>query len=234
MKLLTQNSDLKKSGIYGWTIPAHWTMLKDGSQFNTCPNAGVCAAFCYAKSGTYQFRNVRDAHREKLDLVLNHRSEWKAMMKQELSKKKYDHRFIRIHDAGDFFNLEYALDWIEISNQFPSITFYTYTKEVSLFKTLTGQGSIPSNFIIIYSYGGKQDHLIEPEVDRHSDVFPDYQAMIDAGYIDIADDDSMAATSQNHRIGLYRNNIPHFVKRQGDQTFREWSQKKKYVKSEMK
>lgn len=233
MKLLTQNSDLKKSGIFGWTLPAHWTTLPDGSQFNTCPQAGVCAAFCYAKSGTYQFRNVRDAHRQKLDLVLNHRSKWKAMMMQEISKPKYKDRFIRIHDAGDFFDREYAIDWIDLARQFSAISFYSYTKEVSLFKALKSQEMIPSNFTIIYSYGGKEDHLIDPVVDRHSDVFPDHKAMLDAGYIDIAEDDSLAATSPNHRIGLYRNNIPHFVKRQGTQTFREWSQKK-HIKSEMK
>ena len=44
-KLLTQNSDLKKTGIYGWTLPAHWVKLSNGKKFNTCPNAGICAAF---------------------------------------------------------------------------------------------------------------------------------------------------------------------------------------------
>jgi len=66
MNLLTQNSDLRKSGIFGWTLPAHWVTLTDGTKFNTCPNAGACAAFCYAKNGTYLFSNVRKAHIEKL------------------------------------------------------------------------------------------------------------------------------------------------------------------------
>ena len=30
MKLLTQNADLKKTGIYGWTLPAHWVKLSNG------------------------------------------------------------------------------------------------------------------------------------------------------------------------------------------------------------
>ena len=55
MRLLTQNSDLKKTGIYGWTLPAHIVTLTNGERFNTCPNAGVCGAFCYAKTGTFQF-----------------------------------------------------------------------------------------------------------------------------------------------------------------------------------
>lgn len=227
MKLLTQNSDLKKTGVYGWTLPAHWVDTIDGKKFNTCPNAGICAAFCYAKSGTYQFSNVKRSHALKLDMVLNHRSEWIAAMKQEISKTKYVGKFIRIHDAGDFFDQQYALDWLSIARCFPSTTFYTYTKEVMLFKRLTMSGAIPDNFTIIYSYGGKQDHLIDRDRDRHSDVFPDYQQMIDAGYVDIADDDSLAATSPNHRIGLYRNNIPHFIKRQGNRTFSEWSTNKK-------
>ena len=53
MNLLTQNSDLKRTGIYGWTLPAHVVKLSDGSTFNVCPNAGICAKFCYAKTGTY-------------------------------------------------------------------------------------------------------------------------------------------------------------------------------------
>ena len=76
MKLFTQNSDLKKSNIFGWTLPAHWVTLSNGKKFNTCPNAGICAAFCYAKNGTYMFSNVRKAHIEKLELVLFNRSKW--------------------------------------------------------------------------------------------------------------------------------------------------------------
>ena len=59
MQLLTQNEDLKKSGIYGWTLPAHWNTLSNGTKFNTCPNAGICAAFCYAKNGRWNFSNVK-------------------------------------------------------------------------------------------------------------------------------------------------------------------------------
>ena len=47
-----------------------------------CPNAGICAAFCYAKSGTFMFKNVRKAHREKLELVLFEPLKWIDMMNQ--------------------------------------------------------------------------------------------------------------------------------------------------------
>jgi len=218
MNLLTQNSDLKKSGIFGWTLPAHWITLTDGTKFNTCPNAGACAAFCYAKNGTYLFSNVRKAHIEKLELVLWHREEWKRLMIEEIKKAKYKGKYICIHDAGDFFSETYAQDWIDIANECNESIFYTYTKEVLLMKKLDK----PNNFIVIYSFGGKQDQYINKEIDRHSDVFPDYDEMIRLGYVDIEEDDKQAAINPNHKIGLYRNNIKHFIKKMGAKKFSDY------------
>jgi hypothetical protein len=167
------------------------------------------------------FKNVKKAHLEKLELVLKRPKEWYVAMINELLNPKYRGKFIRIHDSGDFFNEDYALRWIKLATRFPSITFYTYTKEVSMFKRL----SVPLNFIVIYSLGGREDHLIDIKKDRHSDVFPDEAAMIAAGYNDIKDDDKQAAIHPNHKVGLYRNNIPHLVKKQGSKTFSEWQTK---------
>jgi len=221
IKLFTQNSDLKKSGVYGWTLPAHYVKLSNGLNFNTCPNAGICAAFCYAKSGTYNFSNVKKAHIEKLELVLNRPDEWKRLVIDELAKKKYQGKYIRIHDAGDFFSEDYALTWLDIAQSFPLTTFYSYTKEVLLFKA-TLADKIPPNFILIYSYGGRQDELIDRETDRHSDVFPNYDEMIAAGYNDISADDKEAAINPNRKVGLYRNNIKHYIKKMGSYKFSQW------------
>ena len=226
--LLTQNSDLRKGGIYGWSLPAHWVTLPNGDRFNTCPNAGVCGAFCYAKNGTYQFPEVKKAHIDKLMMVLFHRDKWKRIMIYELQKPKYYRKYIRIHDAGDFFSESYAKDWIDIINYSKNCKFYTYTKEVELFKCKL-KDSIPSNLTIIYSFGGKQDNMIDKDKDRHSDVFPDYNDMINAGYFPMGDDDKEAAINTNHRIGLYRNNIPHFIKKMGNKKFSEWSKSKNKI-----
>lgn len=222
INLFTQNSDLKKTGIYGRTIPAHNVITNQGEKFNTCPNAGVCGAFCYAKNGTYLFKNVRKAHLDKLDLVLNHSEKWINLMNEELSKKKYINKSIRVHDAGDFFNEKYTREWFQIINSNPEIFFYAYTKEVLLFKEIL-KDEIPENFVIIYSFGGKQDKYIDKETDRHSDVFYDYDKMIGSGYIDIAENDLLSAISENKKIGLFRNNIKHFIKKMGDKNFSDYS-----------
>lgn len=223
MNLFTQNSDLEKTGIYGWTLPAHWVTLSNGQKFNTCPNAGVCGAFCYAKNGTYMFPAVKQSHLEKLELVLFRPEEWYNAMIEELALPKYVGKFIRIHDGGDFFSWPYALRWLQIAAANPQCTFYTYTKEVLLFKE-TLASFIPGNFIIIYSFGGKQDKYIDRETDRHSDVFTDYDKMIAMGYYDIEADDKLAAIGPK-KVGLFRNNIKHFIKKQGDRSFGEWSLK---------
>jgi hypothetical protein len=218
MNLFTQNSDLKKGGIYGWTLPAHNVTLSNGEKFNTCPNAGVCGAFCYAKTGTYQFSNVKKAHLEKLELVLNNLNNFENIINEELKKKKYDSKFIRVHDAGDFFSKEYAISWINIANKNKNITFYSYTKEVLLFKNDLAD-LIPENFILIYSFGGKQDKYIDVENDRHSDVFYSIEELIEKGYFLMGDDDKESAINENKKIGLFRNNIPHIIKKMNGKNF---------------
>jgi hypothetical protein len=221
MKLLTQNSDLKKTGIYGWTLPAHNVILSNGTKFNTCPSAGVCGAFCYAKNGTYNFPNVKKAHLQKLELVLYTPEVFECLMLEELKQPKYKGKYIRIHDAGDFFSYDYACIWLRIAEANQNITFYTYTKEVVLFKFKLKE-LIPSNFIIIYSFGGKEDEHIDRDNDRHSDVFMNYEQMIAEGYNDIGEDDKQSAIHPNHRVGLYRNNIPAYIRKMKRNKFSEY------------
>lgn len=219
MQLLTQNSDLKQGGIYGWTLPAHWVTRLNGTKFNTCPNAGICSAFCYAKSGRWNFSNVRKAHLEKLELALS--DNFVAVMNEELSKKKYVGKFIRIHDGGDFFDLPYLMKWRLIAVSNPQCTFYSYTKEVSMIKR--HKDILPSNFIVIFSYGGKEDMLIDREQDRNSDVFTSLDELVANGYTLIGDDDSLSATCPNKKVGLLANNIKHLQKKQGTKSFSKWS-----------
>jgi len=80
----------------------------------------------------------------------------------------------------------------------PDVEFYAYTKMVSM---VQGAGVRPSNFTVIFSYGGKEDHLIDVSYDRHSQVFSDIEGLLQAGYIDASQDDSKALTP-NNKVGL--------------------------------
>lgn len=216
MKLLVQNSKMKKSSSKGvvvvnWTIPAF--LSKSGVK--TCPNAGVCAAGCYARGGAYMFSNVNKVHEEKLQLTFN--PAFIALMVNEiqfwLNKKGTKKLYVRIHDSGDFYSVEYLKKWLSIISQFENdgrVEFYAYTKMVNLFKDLdkAGYNQIPENLVLIYSFGGKQDALIGPN-DRHSKVFNSLADLKNAGYIDASHND-LLALGENPKIGLVYHGAKNF------------------------
>lgn len=193
---LTQNSKMKKmSGAktYNWGIPAY--QAKDG--FKTCPNAAACAKGCYATQGAYKFSNVAKVFEARLKLAQS--PNFANIIHDEIRRRKVER--LRIHDSGDFFSAEYLERWLFIIRANPSVQFYAYTKMVSMLKQYTLDGLIPSNFTVIYSYGGTEDKLIDKNIDRHSWVFSSVEALQNAGYADAHVDDSVA-TETNPKIGL--------------------------------
>lgn len=216
-KLLTQNSELRPDGIFNWSLPAFGVTLTNGTNMNVCPNAGACASFCYARSGTYNFSNVKRRHIQNLEYILEDPDGWFNQMLEEVQKPKMVGKHIRIHDAGDFFTEDYLLLWIKIAELTPEVTFYCYTKEVTMFK----KQQFPSNFKYLFSMGGKEDHLIDLENDRHAEVFKDDAAILDAGYGNQDASDLLAITLPTNKIGIPANNIKHFNKKMAGRTFGE-------------
>jgi hypothetical protein len=242
--LLTQNSEMRRDGVWNWTLPAWVIELPDGSHMNVCPNAGACAKFCYARNGTYLFPMVRGKHLTNLELVKDDPN-WTEIMATELLLKKFrpkgtpriipgldtsDHlnpwiqqwisyggQAVRIHDSGDFFNRDYLYGWIRLAEQFNEILFYAYTKEVKMLEE--AKPDLPPNFQVIYSMGGKQDVLVDKDTMRHADVFPDIESIEEAGYLSQHPSDLLCVLLPSTRIGVPQNNIKHFKKRLGDKTF---------------
>jgi hypothetical protein len=198
MKLFTQNKKMKQASqlVYNFGIPA----FQSQSGLRTCPMAGACVAGCYALSGAYSWSNVQQAFEARLELT--QRPDFIAEIQTELIKilkrAKGQQVWIRVHDSGDFYRPEYQLDWFAIAFDFPEIQFYAYTKQINQSKYL--EPKRPVNFRLIYSLGGKQDHLIDQSYDRHSKVFETEQELIKQGYMNASVDDIEAPTNQ--KIGL--------------------------------
>nr|WP_240656474.1 hypothetical protein [Streptomyces sp. V2] len=51
-RLLTQNRELKPLGVWNWSLPAWAGRFPDGTTYNTCSSAGICATVCYARAPT--------------------------------------------------------------------------------------------------------------------------------------------------------------------------------------
>ena len=234
-RLLTQNSELRRVGVYNWTIPAHVVTLTNGQRFNCCPHAGSCGRVCYAKFGTYTFSNVKARHLLNLEYVLEQGDAWQQQMISEVTHKRmnptlkphdlpfdaddvwlkgwaeHGGKAVRIHDAGDFYDESYFQRWVHIARKAPYVLFYAYTKEVSMM--LRYMHHFPKNFRIVFSYGGKEDRLINRDEHRHADVFPTAQELNEAGYFDQADNDLLAVVAPTNKIGIVANRLPVAIKR---------------------
>lgn len=220
MTLLRQNSELKKLGIWNWSLPAFAGKLPDGRNYNTCPSAGVCAQACYARNGTYLFPNVKARHQKNLALILDDLPGWITAMQKELSHTKFTDAWVRIHDSGDFFDGAYLTAWLEVMEARPRTRFYAYTKEVAMFRELV-EPRPPRNFWWVYSYGGTQDHTLDPAVDRVADVFADEAAIDDAGWNSQSASDLLAVIGPAP-VGIPANNIAHFKAKQAGRRWSHW------------
>ena len=182
------NHKLRKQRIRLFNLPAG----------KTCPQAGECADYCYAQKGFYIMPAVKAFRAKSLELTLNSEL-FKTQINRELKTHK-DWTTARLHDSGDFYYTHYLLDWIQIALKNKDHLFYAYTKSVEMVKQQSH--IIPDNFRIIFSYGGKQDNLINPETDRHAKIFKTKKELEKAGYVDCSKDDLLTATTDSLKIGL--------------------------------
>ena len=173
LKMSKENKKLKKTLIFD--LPAG----------NTCPMANECKSYvvmnakgktqlkdgennifrCYAASQENQYPNVYKARKYNHDLIL------KSLMNDngiksntiDLVNKSIEKHInnnidkVRIHSSGDFFNGEYLRVWLAVARLNKHLKFYCYSKSLHLFGTNV---SIPNNFFLTASMGGKMDILI--------------------------------------------------------------------------
>tara|TARA_B100000767_G_scaffold240857_1_gene236937 strand:+ start:5499 stop:6104 length:606 start_codon:yes stop_codon:yes gene_type:complete len=198
MNLLTQNSKLKKTSkalnlrVFNFGIPAY----KSASGKLTCPMADECVKFCYAKKGAYIWSNVQPAFEKRYQLSKT--LEFIDAMNSEIKKKRPD--YVRVHDSGDYYSRSYLAKWITIAKSNPEVRFYSYTNMVDMMH----KAELPNNYDIIFSDSGKQKHLIDKSVDRHTQIFDTKDNLHEAGYIDASDTDLYATKwfNNTNKVGL--------------------------------
>lgn len=220
-RLLTQNRELRREGIWNWSLPAWAGRLPDGRTYNTCPSAGVCAKVCYARNGTYLFPAVKARHQANLAYVLDDLEGWEAQMTAEVGSSRHRDGWVRVHDSGDFFSDAYLTAWLDIARATPDVTFYAYTKEVERFRRLA-EVDAPDNFLWVYSYGGTQDAQLDPGRDRVADVFPDPDHTTWPAAWSSQDASDLLAVIGPPLVGIPANRIPHFIKRMAGRRLSEW------------
>jgi len=166
--ILGTNAKMSKSAtegeiIYDLTLPALSGIVVDEEngdfvEITTCPGAGACQLFCYARKGGYvMFPASSMSAAQALNFLVNDPKGYMAAVNKEISvlKGKTDKHGIQLvvrwHDAGDFFSKEYLDLAFSIANQNPEVKFYAYTKMGDV-----ATGATPKNFIINFSSGAKR------------------------------------------------------------------------------
>ena len=168
----------------------------------TCPGASKCLSFvkvneqgkrsivdgkdtvfrCFAASSEVQYDAVYNNRQENLatirDTLANGNCAGLINDSLQAARKKST-KLVRIHESGDFFSAEYLMSWLLVAMANPDLKFYCYSKNLPLFVGLT----LPDNFYLTASYGGKFDYLIdEGYFPRYAKVFMSEDDAIAAGY----------------------------------------------------
>ena len=119
-----------------------------------CYAAGEEVRYPNAQTMRWRNKDLLDAQGDKtkmVELIL------KSLKFFEMKKKKHIDVF-RVHESGDFYNLNYFDAWMDVAKIRPDILFYAYTKSLPFW--IKRKYDIPSNFKLIASYGGKFDDMI--------------------------------------------------------------------------
>jgi len=209
-QLFTKNKKIKDANnknnvVYNFGIPANE---------KNCRKCKL-GKYCYAKQGAYNWSQVKNAYQYRYECTQS--PQFVDIVVQDLqakairASKQSKQLIIRVHDSGDYYSTEYALKWMSIASKLPQVQFYSYTKEVGLFKSLSDSNNIPSNYTIIYSIGGTEDHLIDLNNDRHARIFKSLTELLDAGYVNAMLND-LIAIGPNNKIGLVYHGVRKYNK----------------------
>jgi len=153
----------KPVNVYAFSLPAGYS----------CPQALICKSYanretgkitdgkqttirCYAASDEAKSPNARRARWHNFD-ILKH-LDFEDIYSELFYSFPSDADICRIHVGGDFYNQKYFDAWVYLATNKPDVTFYAYTKSLPYWVDTTF--SIPANFKLIASRGGRADSLI--------------------------------------------------------------------------
>ena len=176
-QLIGQNGKMLKTNFHNITLPAYRGIYYDERQqkffiINVCDKAKDCTIFCFAQLNYFVKNSATvQLNAQKLNYLLNHGLTWQSRVinKINLLNDGVNRTIVRWHDSGDFFSEQYMKLAFDIADETKFAEHYAYTKSVGIAKSFTTK---PPNIEFKFSYGGLDDHLIDPEVDGYAVVIP--------------------------------------------------------------
>ena len=158
---------VKRSEIYGFSLPAGWTcpaarecLAKADQETGKLTDGPECRFRCFAASMEAMYPATRAMVWRNLNALKSAGvDDWRAMRDLILRSLPDNAKVVRIHVSGDFFNPHYLHAWVAVAKARRDIVFYGYTKSLHLLVPF--MPDLPSNLRLTYSYGGKYDSWID-------------------------------------------------------------------------
>ena len=171
LKMSKGNAKLSKDTLIlsisaGLTCPGSnnckaWVTLKDDKRVL---NRGPESMFtCFAASEELRYPNVFKSRKYNYDLINSYviKKDLKGLtdlINRSIQSNRKNITKVRIHESGDFYNRLYLEAWKNVAELNKDLIFYCYSKSLLFFPS---NRSIPNNFYMTASYGGKYDYLID-------------------------------------------------------------------------
>lgn len=130
---------------------------------------------CFSASAEALYTNTRNARWHNYDILkkLKTASKMTDLIVDSLPPKADT---VRVHVSGDFFSQVYFDAWMAVARLYPKKKFYAYTKSLPYW--LERRETIPENFNLTSSKGGRSDDLIELNKLKYAEVvFTEDQAI---------------------------------------------------------
>lgn len=177
-KMIKSSGDTIKIASVGIPAIAGLVIDEKTKQFavvSTCPGAGVCKTYCYAKKGGYvQYSASSESQARILNYWYNDPEGFKQQVIREVKQmsKKGEKVYLRWHDSGDFFDDAYLHLAFDVARAVPEATIYAYTKIAKVAK----DPMMPENFLINFSDGAKPEETkqVNYKKTKHSIVVPEH------------------------------------------------------------
>jgi hypothetical protein len=140
---------------------------KDIFNFNlprtTCTHqTELCKKYCYARYGSFGFKNVRDCMDK--NLTESQQPDFVAQMNTQLKGLPYV-KYVRLHASGDYYDSVYYNKWNDIAKANPQITFLSYTRNADI--DFSGR----AKNLVVYQSVDKTTKSINPTLPLRSYIF---------------------------------------------------------------
>ena len=119
----------------------------------TCRKGAPCSSLCYARKGTFNYKNVVKSHMDNYIAYNENQKDFFKQINDILNNDVIIYKYFRWHMSGDIIDMNYLYGMIDLANKNKKTKFLAFTKKfdlVNMYLEASGK-KLPKNLIIVFS-----------------------------------------------------------------------------------